>query len=46
MTTTQKAAVAVAVLVGVALGLGAFTFVYARGASYLTNDPAACANRT
>lgn len=26
------------------MGLGLFTFGYARGASYLTNDPAACAN--
>lgn len=33
-----------AVLFGIALGIGAFTFVYARGASYLTNDPNACAN--
>ncbi len=31
-------------VLGVALGLGAFTFVYARGASYLSDDPAACAN--
>lgn len=29
---------------GVAIGLGAYTFVYARGASYLTNDPLACGN--
>ena len=29
---------------GLALGLALFTFGYARGASYLTNDPAACAN--
>ena len=36
--------VVLAVVVGVALGLGSFTFVYARGSSYLTNDPAACAN--
>ncbi len=35
---------AAAVLVGVAGGLGGYTFVYAKGASYLTNDPAACAN--
>lgn len=34
----------VAFLGGLALGLGVYTFVYARGASYLTNDPAACAN--
>jgi cytochrome c nitrite reductase small subunit len=33
-----------AVLLGVAVGVGAYTFVYARGASYLTNDPAACVN--
>ena len=31
-------------LIGLAIGLGAYTFVYARGASYLTNDPRACAN--
>ena len=36
--------VALAVTVGLAAGIGAYTFVYARGASYLTNDPAACAN--
>ncbi|HET7291043.1 MAG TPA: cytochrome c nitrite reductase small subunit [Vicinamibacteria bacterium] len=34
----------VAGLAGVAAGVGAFTFFYARGASYLTNDPKACAN--
>lgn len=31
-------------LIGAAIGIGAFTFVYARGYSYLTDDPAACAN--
>ena len=36
--------VATAVVVGVAIGLGAYTFVYAQGYSYLTDDPAACAN--
>ncbi len=34
----------VGVLLGLAVGVGAYTFVYAKGASYLTNDPAACAN--
>lgn len=29
---------------GFAAGGGLFTFVYAKGGSYLTNDPAACAN--
>lgn len=39
-----RALVALVVAVGVALGIGAYTFVYARGGSYLTNDPAACVN--
>jgi cytochrome c nitrite reductase small subunit len=34
----------VAAVIGVAAGLGGYTFVYARGYSYLTNDAAACAN--
>jgi cytochrome c nitrite reductase small subunit len=34
----------VAVPIGLAVGLGAYTFVYAKGASYLTNDSRACAN--
>ena len=38
------AAVIVAVTVGLAIGVGAYTFVYARGISYLTNDPQACGN--
>ncbi|MET0343954.1 MAG: cytochrome c nitrite reductase small subunit [Polyangiales bacterium] len=29
---------------GVAVGIGAFTFRYAKGASYFSADPAACAN--
>lgn len=33
-----------AALFGAAVGLGGYTFLYAKGASYLTNDPAACAN--
>jgi cytochrome c nitrite reductase small subunit len=35
---------AAAILVGVMIGTGAYTFVYAKGYSYLTDDPAACAN--
>lgn len=38
------AALLVALFAGLAAGLGGYTFVYAKGASYLTNDPAACAN--
>jgi cytochrome c nitrite reductase small subunit len=33
-----------AVCLGLLLGVGLFTFGYARGASYLTNDPNACVN--
>lgn len=29
---------------GLGLGIGSYTFVYAKGFSYMTNDPAACAN--
>lgn len=36
--------VTAAVLVGMAAGAGGFTFVYAKGGSYLGSDPAACAN--
>ncbi len=32
------------ILIGTAVGVGAYTFVYARGYSYLTDDPEACAN--
>lgn len=31
-------------LVGSAAGVGAYTFYYAQGASYLSNDPQACVN--
>jgi cytochrome c nitrite reductase small subunit len=37
-------AVLLGAAIGVASGLGSYTFLYARGSSYLTNDPAACAN--
>jgi cytochrome c nitrite reductase small subunit len=44
LTGRQRTAVAAAITIGLAAGLGLFTFGYARGASYFTNDPAACAN--
>lgn len=31
-------------VLGAAAGIGGYTFAYARGYSYLTNDPRACAN--
>ena len=42
--TAARIALVLALTVGLATGLGAFTFVYARGYSYLSNDPGACAN--
>ena len=36
--------VVLALVAGLAAGVGSYTFVYARGYSYLTNNPAACAN--
>ncbi|MBK8026722.1 MAG: cytochrome c nitrite reductase small subunit [Chloroflexi bacterium] len=35
---------ALALVLGILVGLGTFTFVYARGTSYLSNDPATCVN--
>jgi cytochrome c nitrite reductase small subunit len=30
--------------IGLVIGIGTYTFLYAKGSSYLTDDPAACAN--
>jgi len=35
---------AVAALAGIAVGIGGYAFAYAKGTSYLGNDPATCAN--
>jgi cytochrome c nitrite reductase small subunit len=37
-------ALGTAVLVGIAVGVSTFTFQYAEGFSYLSNDPKACVN--
>lgn len=44
LATGRAGAVLAGVVVGLAMGVGGFTFWYGKGASYLTNDPAACAN--
>ncbi len=36
--------IALGILLGVALGVGSYTFIYARGYSYLSNNPKACTN--
>lgn len=41
---TTRAGIALGATMGLALGVVAYTFVYAKGASYLTNDPKACVN--
>ena len=41
---TRLLGLMMALSVGAVIGVGVFTFGYARGASYLTNDPAACNN--
>lgn len=43
-THSQWFLVLVAVSIGIVGGLGIFLFVYAKGYSYLSNDPRACAN--
>jgi cytochrome c nitrite reductase small subunit len=44
MSARTTGAGAAALVIGAAIGVAGFTFVYAEGASYLTDDPAACAN--
>src|SRR5215212_9349194 len=41
---TMLLATIIALAIGMTVGLGAYTFVYAKGGSYLGNDPNACAN--
>lgn len=36
--------IAIAVIVGAAFGLGIYTFIYAKGLSYFSNDPQSCRN--
>jgi cytochrome c nitrite reductase small subunit len=44
MMLLESLRVLTATVVGVAAGVGLYTFGYAKGASYLTDDPRACAN--
>ena len=41
---TSVQIIALGVTLGAAFGIGAYTFIYAKGYSYLSNDPSACAN--
>jgi cytochrome c nitrite reductase small subunit len=42
--TLLSVPVLTAALLGTAVGLGGYAFAYAKGASYVGNDPATCAN--
>jgi cytochrome c nitrite reductase small subunit len=44
MRSSFAVTVVLAVLAGLVVGLGTYTFIYAKGYSYLTNNPAACTN--
>lgn len=41
---TKTKLIVISIILGLATGLGSYTFIYAKGYSYLTNDPNACAN--
>jgi cytochrome c nitrite reductase small subunit len=44
MKASYTSLVIVVMVLGVGIGLGSYTFVYARGWAYMTDDPRACAN--
>lgn len=44
MKSDAVAGIILGIAVGLAAGVGGYTFVYAKGASYLTDRPEACAN--
>jgi cytochrome c nitrite reductase small subunit len=44
MRSASVLTIPIAVLLGLVLGLCAYTFLYAKGYAYLTNDPQACTN--
>jgi cytochrome c nitrite reductase small subunit len=43
-TVRQIAAIGLGSFIGLGAGIGSYTFLYAQGWSYLTNNPVACAN--
>jgi cytochrome c nitrite reductase small subunit len=44
MFRSATATLVLAVSLGLLIGIGGYTFIYAKGYSYLTNNPAACVN--
>ncbi|MDZ7344576.1 MAG: cytochrome c nitrite reductase small subunit [candidate division KSB1 bacterium] len=43
-TSRWRETLVVGIAIGLTAGIGVYTFIYAKGASYLTDDPTACAN--
>ncbi len=41
---TSALSLVLLVLIGAVIGIGSYAFIYAKGYSYLLNDPSACAN--
>jgi cytochrome c nitrite reductase small subunit len=44
MKTSFNISLILAVLAGVVIGIGGYTFIYAKGYSYLSDNPSACTN--
>lgn len=44
MTRLRFSLLTLSILLGLLFGIGGYTFYYAQGASYLSNDPRACVN--
>ena len=44
MRSGTAARIVLGIAIGLIIGVGGYTFLYAKGYSYLSNDPAACAN--
>ena len=44
MRSLSVTLVAICLVIGALVGLGSYTFIYAKGFSYLSTDPKACAN--
>jgi cytochrome c nitrite reductase small subunit len=43
-TIFRKLLIVLGIILGLLIGIGSYTFLYAKGYSYFTNDPDACAN--